>query len=118
MITNYLDISENSSTGQKTVTIPSNLNVDANGCAKILTYGKNWESIPGYLKTHQELEHILTQLVRVDDHIGSRNRSDAGKALEKIREASKLVGEAMDALEEEFTVDAEQDLENKVYCSE
>jgi len=104
MITDLLDVSENSSTGQKLVPIPAEADIQSDDKVRLIVYGKHRPKIPGYMKMHQDLDNILHQIVRADNYIKSENRSDASKAISKLHESGKLIGEAMSELDDEFTI--------------
>ena len=99
-----LDVGKNSRTGQKYLNLPKDSAFQEEGKARVIWLGQNWEHIPGTLRTYNNLQKILTLLVRADNDLDETKYTQAKEAMDKVREAGELVGEAMDLLDEEFSL--------------
>jgi len=99
-----LDVGMNSRTGQKYLNLPKDSAFQEGGAARVIWLGSNWEHIPGTLRTYTNLERILTLLVRADNDLEERNYTEAKEAIDKVREAGELVGDAMELLDDEFSL--------------
>jgi len=97
-----LEVRSNSSNNQKVVTIPAGSDIEGGDKVRVIRLGQYWDGLPGTLKTYQNLSNILKELVRADNELDDEDYNQAKEAIDKVREAGELVGEAMKMLDDEF----------------
>jgi len=98
------EVRENSNNNQKIITVPADSNIEAGDHVKILGMGSQWHKIPGYFKMHSMISGAMKLLIKSDNELDSINYNDADESIELVRKAGELCGEAMDELDNQFTI--------------
>jgi len=98
-----VEVRRNKSNGQKLLTVPKDSDIHPDDKVMMLNLGKHWDAIPGYLKTHHQINELVTLCIKSTDYLGDEleefypHMEDAGEALSR----------ALDVIEENRAVYAD-----------